>query len=233
MSHFTVMIIGEKPEKQLKPFDENLQVPRYVENTKLQLIEKGKAEIERYKNEMYSKYLANPEEYKKNSNEGHFKYISTEFPLKLNWSDEEIYKDQIKYEEEENIGENGEVYSESNPNSKWDWYALGGRWAGLLKVNDGVICKEPSFSWGWSESDKKEVLDGKHTDQALKKDIANLDEVVTFALIKDGKWYERGEMGWWAIVSNEKDDETWAIEFKKLIKDLPDDTLISIYDCHI
>lgn len=56
---------------------------------------------------------------------------------------------------------------------------------------------------------------------------------VTHAVIKDGKWYESGSMGWWGMVSNEKDSEQWADEFSKLIDDLPDDTMLSVYDCHI
>ena len=40
-------------------------------------------------------------------------------------------------------------------------------------------------------------------------------------------------MGWWGFVSDEKDESEWENEFKKLISDLPDDTLISIYDLHI
>jgi hypothetical protein len=51
--------------------------------------------------------------------------------------------------------------------------------------------------------------------------------------VKNGKWFERGEMGWWACVSNEKDEQTWRSIYTNLIKDLPDDTLLSVYDCHI
>jgi hypothetical protein len=29
MSHFTVLVIGENPEQQLKPYDETIQVPEY------------------------------------------------------------------------------------------------------------------------------------------------------------------------------------------------------------
>lgn len=57
--------------------------------------------------------------------------------------------------------------------------------------------------------------------------------IVPFAVLKDGEWYERGEMGWWGAVSNEKDPEEWAEQFEKLFDALPDDTLVSIYDCHI
>lgn len=56
---------------------------------------------------------------------------------------------------------------------------------------------------------------------------------VTFAVVKDGKWYERGKMGWWGCVLNEKDMDEWCNKFYTLIHDLPDDTLLSVYDCHI
>lgn len=53
----------------------------------------------------------------------------------------------------------------------------------------------------------------------------------SFAVLLDGKWYERGEMGWWACVSNERDD--WDAEFDKLFASLRDDQWIAVLDCHI
>lgn len=55
----------------------------------------------------------------------------------------------------------------------------------------------------------------------------------TFAVVKDRKWFEKGKMGWWASVTNEKDPGTWNSIFVNLLKDLADDTLLSIFDCHI
>lgn len=55
----------------------------------------------------------------------------------------------------------------------------------------------------------------------------------TFAVCMDGQWYERGEMGWWACVSNEKDRDVWEVEFKKLLEAVPADKTITIVDCHI
>lgn len=55
----------------------------------------------------------------------------------------------------------------------------------------------------------------------------------SFAVVKDGKWYERGGMGWWGIVHDEKDEDAWLEEFAKLTDSLSDDTLLSMYDCHI
>lgn len=54
--------------------------------------------------------------------------------------------------------------------------------------------------------------------------------VSSFALLKDGKWYEKGKMGWWAIVSDEK--ANWEEEFTKMFEALPDDALITVVDCH-
>src|SRR5208337_5000655 len=38
----------------------------------------------------------------------------------------------------------------------------------------------------------------------------------TFAVVKDGVWYERGEMGWWGMVSDEKDRKEWNAQFSSL-----------------
>jgi hypothetical protein len=40
-------------------------------------------------------------------------------------------------------------------------------------------------------------------------------------------------MGWWGMVSDEKEQSNWNAEVANLLADLPDDTLISLYDCHI
>lgn len=69
--------------------------------------------------------------------------------------------------------------------------------------------------------------------QARIKDISNVEEISVFAVVKDGKWYERGKMGWFAVVSDEKDKDAWSEEVKQLLASLPPDTLLTMYDCHI
>jgi hypothetical protein len=56
---------------------------------------------------------------------------------------------------------------------------------------------------------------------------------VPHAVIKDGKWYESGEMGWWGMASNEKDPETWSSMVAKLMDDLPDTAILVAIDAHI
>lgn len=52
-----------------------------------------------------------------------------------------------------------------------------------------------------------------------------------FAFVREHKWHEKGEMGWWACVSNEK--KGWHDEFEKLFSEVKDDELITVIDCHI
>lgn len=210
MSHFTVLVIGDEPEKQLEPYNENLTVPRYVRHTKQQLIDNRKKSIADFRDGLYAKYLADPETYILNcKNSKHIEYLKNEFPLELNWDDEQIYQDAIKFYEPEDIGENGEVYSTYNPTSKWDWYQIGGRWDGLLQSNTG-----------------KNVNSGFIQD--LVKPLPT-----TFAILKNGEWYERGEMGWFGQASNEISEDEWEAKTNELLSSLPDNTLITLIDCHI
>jgi hypothetical protein len=62
---------------------------------------------------------------------------------------------------------------------------------------------------------------------------ARRSRVVTFAVLYNGNWYQRGEMGWWGMVANEKDKNEWENQFYELLESLPEDTLLSVYDCHI
>lgn len=79
-------------------------------------------------------------------------------------------------------------------------------------------------------------------DEDLQKFRMSIEEVaerarssilLTHAVIKDGKWYQKGEMGWFGMSSNDKDPEAWSKEFAALLDGLPDDTSIAIVDCHI
>ena len=295
MSHFAVLVIGDNVEEQLTKYDENIVMEKYVKHTKEQLIAEEKKSIEDYKNTTYADYLADPVKYAENvSNEKHLNYLKEDFPKKLVMTDEEIYQYATKWYEPEEIGPNGEVYSTHNPDSKWDWYEVGGRFAGQITVKDGVEIENPNFSWGWRDEDKETIISSGHkTDSAYVKDIDFIkmhrtekdykkslrywelivegakpknkeeEEMVKFnwykpefylerykdketyakcsssfsmwAVVKDGVWYEKGNMGWWAMSSETNDEAVdWEMNFfDRFIKDLPEDTLLTVVDCHI
>ncbi len=208
------------------------------------------------------------------------------------------------------------VVKRTNPNSKWDWYQIGGRWSGFFQLKDGAegVLGERSLlderednravlSWadqclkrdvdfdamkyqarckanetfdkyeaivaehgqplGWtsireSMSDQidkaRETYRSQPAMKALNKELGFrmgcwVDELEgrreayvrrcenasfrTFAVVKDGKWYEKGEMGWWGLVIDEKDEDKWDQQFMSLLESLPEDTMLTVVDCHI
>lgn len=72
---------------------------------------------------------------------------------------------------------------------------------------------------------------GIEKDMTKEEYINKYSNFSAYAVLMDGKWYEKGEMGWWAISTNENPD--WQNEFNELIKSLPEDELLTIVDCHI
>lgn len=172
---------------------------------------------------------------------------------------------------------NGDWGYYGNPSAKWDWYEIGGRWAGYFTLKHGKGGVLGKRSWAledqeiaineadqafkgdidweamkakneagarkcWAEY-QREVADGKNPHAYVEYSIEEADTeetyvarqalIATFAVIKDGKWYERGCMGWWGTVSDEKERDVWNTEFEKLVMGLPDDTLLTVVDCHI
>lgn len=55
--------------------------------------------------------------------------------------------------------------------------------------------------------------------------------LTVFAFVRNGSWHEKGNMGWWACVSNENPD--WHEEFNNLLESVPYDSWLTIVDCHI
>lgn len=306
MSHFTVMVIGDDFEKQLAPYHEfectgtDNEYVLDVDKT-----EEFKKEWEDHKNDYSTQAEFAYEWYgwKSANNRG-----------ELDLSDEHKYGYVLVNDE----GVVEKAVDRTNPSAKWDWYQLGGRWSGLLKLKEGAegVVGPPSFfgtpaSEGYVDQAKKGDIDfeGMYAEAERKahkkydllerltegltppmtwketleqygtgrideareylqnspwmKAVNKSDElrtffgdivedmcvhtggrnayveksrcsaITTFAVVKDGVWYEKGEMGWWGIVTNEKDQQDWNQKFMDLIEGLPDETLITIVDCHI
>jgi hypothetical protein len=267
MSHFTVLVIGEDPEKQLAPFHEFECTgidDEYVQD--IDVTAEALVEGLDYHG-LEDRTVTSESEIDKSG------------PHKYGYA----------------IVQNGELVkavNRTNPNRKWDWYSLGGRWRGQLKLKTGKevdqarkgdvdfwLMRETAAQEAALEYDRfHAVLSGRecpkwdeirerhgedidaarkeYNSHSVIKDMydarfifiwdgpeeflvsreefmqaARNNAVSTFAVIKDGKWYERGQMGWFGFVSDEKDN--WNEEFFKLLDGLPDDTLLSVYDCHI
>jgi len=110
-----------------------------------------------------------------------------------------------------------------NPFSKWDWYRVGGRWDGEMLGLD-----IESEDGGFNFSPEHESLENN---SCRVKDIHK--DFIPFAVVTpDGLWHEKGEMGWWAVVTNEKSDSKWKREVKSIFKKYPDHWAV-LLDCHI
>jgi hypothetical protein len=126
-------------------------------------------------------------------------------------------------------GGTGVETSTYNPNSKWDWWVIGGRW-------DGWIIREPE-----EEADKRRGEYGFPGERSCNLDnnsirfgdIAFDDEMVPFAVVEpDGTWHEKARMGWWAMTADDKPHDQW-IEICKTLQARHPDALAVACDLHI
>jgi hypothetical protein len=341
MSHFTVLVIGPDFESQLAPFQENNMGD--CPKTYLEFNDQEDELLKEY-NEGSSERVLMPDGRKLHTfddafrvpNRGVFdsgpshvvpKHLTTKkIPLKeLYATFEEFAEDYHGKEERDPI--KGRFGYWENPNAKWDWFVVGGRWGNFFKLKRGRTgksgrrplvmgggeCNEPGHadqvlkrdidiigmrkdaedaaakaydfalsivegtppnqSWevvrdehgedmdaarkayrkqprivAWDAADKAARADRKSywpfgifdgpdflltttREQYIAR--ARAGAISTHSVLKDGKWHERGSMGWWGCVHDEKDEETWLSMFNKLIDDLPEDTLFTVVDCHI
>jgi len=347
MSHFSVLVIGENPEEQLKPFQENNM--GNCPGEYLTFEEKETEYLENYNTKTSTKVIL-PDGSRLSPYDERFRVAKTfgmgtethkvpdaleqrEIPLKELYPDFDTFmKDYAGFNEKDPVM--GKYGYWSNPNSKWDWYQLGGRMRGFFKLkhpNTAVVLGEAGvgdnkprfdcdqarkkdidfagmmdvtgeeakkryemlerllggsipqldFPWGVIIDEnntqfKDMPIEAKrnfyHAQPAMRKVVEAREKMVrpkdrepreeydlitwmdledyqiskeeyilnarnasglTFAIVKDGKFFERGSMGWWGIVSNEKDRKEWNNRFHTLLNDLPEDTLLSVFDCHI
>jgi hypothetical protein len=145
VSHYCVLIIGEDPESQLEPFQESgsmqdedktyLEFEDETEELKTDwettlvnyvklpegalFLHKGMRNLSDY--ESYNGNLEIPDD------------LKTKIPIKELHPDFDAWA--MEYhgatEKEEGSGVYGYWH---NPNGHWDWYELGGRWTGTLKL---------------------------------------------------------------------------------------------------
>jgi len=199
MSHFTTVVLvnkGEeniqsKVEELLRPFDENLECDPRIYETKEEVI----AKFEESRKEI----INNPDSYLGQIQNGTSDRSEQKDILSMTLEQfNEWY-----YGEEQPFDEEGNMLTTSNPNAQWDWWDFGGRWNGKIQGeykgdNDG------GFNFG-------------EEFRQLKDNVINVSDLlnqekpfIPFAILTpDGEWIERGKMGWWGCVSDEKDKDTW------------------------
>ena len=208
MTHFTVGILVPEDKlpdihsfisNQMKPYDESTRVAPYVSYS----IDKAKAEIERD--------IARLERIVERRDPGYNLDKCQEILAKLRvTTPEERYREYAEYHEHFNA--KGEPLSTYNPDSKWDWWVIGGRWDGWItgKEDTGREAVEHNIAT---------------TELAIERGV------IPHAIVTpDGQWHERGQMGWWAILITE--NEGWDAQAKEILSGYPGHQLL-ILDAHI
>lgn len=242
----------------LERYYEERETARYVAYTKAQLIEKSRAEIQEYAETTYADYVADPAGYRvkrSRASDQHFAYLAGTnadggFPAKLEWTDDQHYEDAVRWEEPEDIGPEGEIYSTRNPDAKWDWYVIGGRWSGYWIVHpDGGEAKDLSApAWrdrpfGLGDADreyvqKMEARSGVRVDVARKMDIdfdnpdINNGHLETFAFLdSSAQWHEKAER--WSEDPDGAVQAAWKARYLDLIAAEAENAWLVMVDYHI
>lgn len=192
MSHFAVLVIGDV-DSQLEKYDENIVYPRYVKG---ELSEEDKNDFMDY--------------YRKNEprlGEASFEEMYAEFGGR--WNDNEWEK-------------HGDVWvrtSTYNPNSKWDWYVVGGRWNNLLMLKPDSRIKELMDSLGLSIGEVEALCNLKNRNLAkfhamVDKYVGKSDQVkllISLANTLEENKIKRGNEG----LKKEIDFEGMRLENKR------------------
>ena len=212
MSHFVGLCFGEYWDTDLEQYSEDLEVEAYVERTKEEAIN----DVQRNQRKRYLeavKALQIP----------NLKSQSMDFYQKIvdqgpSISKEDAWKEVLSWGYE--LDEHGNLLSTYNPNSKWDWYEEGGRWNGFIRLKE-----------------RDENGDPLRVNQALFKEIDweyMMEHQTPFCFVDlNGEWNERGEMGWWACVNNEKPESDWNQMFREYIQSIDENCLVTAVDFHI
>lgn len=306
MSHFTVLVIGSDHDHQLAPFHEyectgrDDEFVQDIDVTDEVREEFATSETEKNFEDWYSDWHGGTVVRQSEVDDKHFE------------------KPKYSYAVVDDEGNLVTSIRRTNPNAKWDWYVVGGRWNGyflgkkdvselasagrpgafggeaevgrfdqLLKKDidiegmraqaaekarekwdavrvklDGEIVSWRSFKEvrdehtadGKIDIDKARDVywaqDGvKHAKEALGPFAYGFDDYLadrdafvasaqnsvlsTYAVVKDRQWYQKGEMGWFGMSSDEMTQDEWDKKFMELFDSLPDDTMLTVVDCHI
>jgi hypothetical protein len=206
MTHFIVAVvvpprirnIDSFIARQMEPFDENTDVEPYVAWSVDQAQQELKSTIHRLELIQFRR------------EKGYDLERIADSLAKLRGTTAELYYQQ-RLHCYETFNDRGEPLTTYNPDSKWDWYVIGGRWDGWIhdRVNTSERLEDNTVT----------------TEEAVAR-----NKIPHAIITPDGQWHERGRMGWWASLLTE--NEHWDEEAKAIFARYPGHQVV-IVDAHI
>lgn len=151
---------------------------------------------------------------------------------------------EARFQPCENCGDTGKAETRRNPNGLWDYWRMGGRYRGLLPLLPGRPGHLAEMSYEWTFNGPCEEDWTGRADQALRGDVdlAALraacvydgEPYRTWAVVAEGAWKGKAEMGWFGCPRTEPmPEDEWVAFWDRLVDGLPDDTLLTVVDCHV
>lgn len=101
----------------------------------------------------------------------------------------------------------------------WDWLAE--------RMPERFIKANQIFG-GWFSG-----ISGSEDYASIEDWIQDVAPLSTYAVLKDGEWYAKGEMGWFGMSDDKLTEDQWTEKMRELIEGLDDDDVVAIVDCHI
>lgn len=149
-----------------------------------------------------------------------------------------------------------------NPNSKWDWYSIGGRWDdgdNVVQIKDFKLYDDLDndtialYKRAWdsfegkcelSEEDSNTIFGGfriwndkYYLDRygTCENYIKAISSNIPYAFVDTNGWYEKGQMGWWGCDNATQESIEDYTEFaeKYFTAEENQNKYIVWVDCHI
>lgn len=241
MSQFQVLVVGpesyRETEDVLAPYDEHLQFPPYIKFNR----EDKSAEKKR----LIKLYRARLKE-----DPGNVVSQRT-FTMLLESSDEEYFDNSTRYYNEADLNTVGEPISTYNPNTKFNSWEYAHKLVRKSKQGTSISARKHDIDWNtmeWTASEmanqcwdmmqrlndkQKSFTYGWFQGETRQQYINRQSKFTTHAYVLDGKWVERGLIGWWTDIEASISSEKWMEQFAEMLTSIKNDVVLSVVDCRV
>jgi hypothetical protein len=245
----------------LEPYSEHIKFPPYIKFTRedkyaerkrsIKMLKKLLNERNHWMHDGYDPKIHGPiEPWKKVE-------IAAKLKVLQDMSGEEYFYNETKYYDLSSQNTQGEPISTYNPNSRWsnwEYYnSLLIKGLGLLRPS----AKKKDVDWArmsqyggeqaivdWCrmfnsiddprcDASTRTLLYDYWQGESKLMYMERKELFMTHAYILNGRWHERGKVGWWGDTSEEMDRDKWIAKYKKMLTQVKPNTVLHTLDCHI